>query len=176
MIKVEFTIDNEMKSQVFNNCLDDNFIKYLPSYLTKKHGVEITKEDLTIIDFTEQAKSIKDKQKENPRNWIEYGTTGKLKVQRRQPTLVPKDTYLTLEDFESAKAKREEAVQGASLVHVVSVPETIQHDFGEGDVDAVLIVEGHELAQPYSSDELEVTGTVVPWPYDEDGNYVKPNS
>lgn len=174
MFKFEVNVNGTIYGRYWMNKHSDDFIQFLPAQFSREYGEVISKNEIAIYKIDEAIMPVFEaKMAKHEANELDASETGKLKIIRKDDARVAEGEYMTLEAFNKAKAKREEIFADAVSPQTVSVPATIQHDFGSGtEEDAVQIPAGHELASAYESLEFTATGTLVPYPYDNDNNFI----
>lgn len=175
MFKIEVTkpSDSSVHGFYWMNKHQDDFAQFLPAQMTRELGEVITKDDIVIIKIDEAQKDVLEgKLSVHEKNTLDCVTAGAIRVCRHSPAkgsgIVP------LAEFNALKAERESEMAGAVTPQTVTVPATIQHDFGSGAEDAIDLT-GNELESDALSLELELTGTAIAWPYDVNGNFTGNN-
>lgn len=178
MFKIEVNVNGTTHGHYWMNKHEDDFLQFLPNQFTLQYGELITKDEITAYKINEdQFALFEGKLQQHLKNDLDCdeGGAGVLRVCRKDlPRLnagfCPRDI------FDSQKSEREADFANAVTPQTVTDLATVQHDFGEGLVDAVEVPEGHELTLMYCSIELELTGTALSgWPYDENGNFLGNN-
>jgi len=171
--KIEFTDKNAvLQNRFWRNGHDDDFLQFLlgrfdiPKENFKSGGDwTIFKLDVNLEDITKLYYS-------NKHNVIDMSVSGKISMRLKDVARYVEDDYVKLAEFTAAKAAREAIFVDAVTPQTVTVPATIQHDFGSGDEDAKQLPAGNELIAIHESIELEVTGTALTqWSYDDAGKF-----
>ena len=179
MFKIEVDVNGQTFGHYWMNKHEDDFVQFLPKQFTSQYGELITKNELTIYKIDEdQFPLFEGKLKQHEKNGLDCdeGGPGVLRVCRKDEARLDSGSHYPREFFDQQKSERELIFSNSQNPQTVSDPGTIQHDFGNGLVDAVLIPDGHELTLEHCSIELSLTGTPLSaWPYDENGKFLGNN-
>jgi len=170
MFKLEIDLGGgDIRHHYWMNKHADDFLEITRQQLSIHYGQTIASGDVTAYKIDEADQPVYEAKLAASRfNCLNCETTGVIKVCRMDGAKYLANDYVKLADFNRAKEMREAIFNGAVTPQTVTVPSTVQHDFGEGNEDAVQLLAGHELLSAHSSDELTLTGTALSpaWPYD----------
>ena len=172
MFRVDIEIDGEIKTEILGNRQKDNFIKFLPKSFSLKHNTTLTKDDLVITMFEDgkdlQISNVK-KSHNNNRMVINEND---VCVMRVSEVFVTIDQHVKKEMGDALKVERD-AIFSDMSGDTVTLPSLVQHDFGDGEEDAYLISEGHELTIKKQELVESFTGVLVSSdPYDKNGKFL----
>ena len=176
MFKLEVEVNGETFGHYWMNKHEDDFLQFIPSQFTTEYGELITKDNITAYKIDENFKALfEGKLNQNSFNKVDCdsGGAGKLRICRHDKSRFNVGTFLSLDIFEEEKARREAIFSDSAVPQIVTSPDVIQYDFGDGVKDAIQLDSNNELVSDYSSVELELEGaTLVKWPYDEEGKFL----
>lgn len=176
MFKIEVNVQGTTHGHYWLNKHSDDFIQFLPAQFTRTYGTTITKDNITAYKIDELSKDTLDTKLLIDGNELDCSETGKIKVLRKHSAGASDEQYLTRSMFDMLKDEREQMTATSTAPQTVTDLTTIQHDFGSGPEDAVLVPTGHELTLNFESLELELIGTALAqYPYDENCNFLGNN-
>jgi hypothetical protein len=157
MFRVDVNVNGEIKSKMFSNKLDDDFIKYLPKYFSDLYDEDIERKDIDVYAYDGNISRNRFMKRLNKdrHNRVDFSKNGEMSIVRYSKKKYDKDQIVPLEEFEKAKENRLKKAEGAKEPAVITDLPSFKHTFDaeEGEVDAVQIPEGHELTTPFKSVE-----------------------